>query len=141
MHRTSLLNPSDTTGSMVVELRASGPHTVWLTGTSHPCLSVYVPFFPGTGTLNQVQHPGPSPDGSLWWRAKELHDAISRDYIRRKASLETERQALQRSFFELEQQLISSGFTLRDQEEMSNYCLKQLLNSLESWTSGIKVEV
>ncbi len=141
MHRTSLLNPSDTTGSMVVELRPQGPHTVWLTGTSHPCLSVYIPFFLNTGTLDLVGQPGANPDGSLWWRAKRLHDWISRDFRRRKAALEPERQALQQSFCTLEQQLISGKPTAAQLEEFSKNCLKQLLDALQSWASGIKVEV
>lgn len=141
MHRTSLLNPSDTTGSMVAELRAAGPHTVWLTGTSHPCLSVYIPFFLGTTTLEHIPQPGASPDGSLWWKAKRLHDWVSKDYIRRKAVFQDERAALQANFVEREQQLIASGPTPRQLEDFSDLCLKQVEDSLERWSSGIKVEV
>lgn len=141
MHRTSLLNPSDTTGSMVAELRSSGIHTVWLTGTSHPCLSIYIPFFLGTRTLEHVTTPGKKPDGSLWWQAKRLHDWVARDYISRKSRLDAERKALQSSFLELERQLFVTTPTRSQLEELSNYCLKQALDSLEKWTSGIKVEV
>lgn len=141
MHRTSLLNPSDTTGSMVAELRAAGPHTVWLTGTSHPCLSVYIPFFTGTTTLERIPHPGASPDGSIWWNAKRFHDWVSEDYVRRKAAFQSERAALQASFLEREHQLIASGPSPRQLEDFSDFCLRQVQDSLESWSSGIKVEV
>jgi secernin len=47
MHTTSILNPSHTVGSMVVEIRTNTPTTIWLTGTSNPCLSIYKPFFLG----------------------------------------------------------------------------------------------
>lgn len=141
MHRTSLLNPSDTTGSMVAELRPNGPHTVWLTGTPHPCLSIYIPFFLGTASLERIPQPGGSPDGSLWWNAKRLHDWVSKDYIRRKAAFQHERAALQATFVEREQQLIASGSTPRQLEDFSDLCLKQVQDSLERWSSGIKVGV
>lgn len=141
MHRTSLLNPSDTTGSMVAELRNSGIHTIWLTGTSHPCLSVYVPFFLGTRSLDKLVVPGNSPDRSLWWSARRFHDWVSRDYVNRKAAFQGERSALQQSFLEREKQLVAGQPTISQLEELSDYCLKQVQDSLERWSSGIKVEV
>ncbi|MCZ8134210.1 MAG: C69 family dipeptidase, partial [Algoriphagus sp.] len=47
MHATGFTNPSDTTGSMVAEIRKDGNSTIWLTGTSHPCMSLYIPFYFG----------------------------------------------------------------------------------------------
>lgn len=141
MHRTSLLNPSDTTGSMVAELRSSGIHTVWLTGTSHPCLSVYIPFFLGTRSLEKLVVPGNSPDGSLWWSARRFHDWVSKDYIKRKATFQGERMALQQSFLERERKLFNGQPSIGQLEELSDLCLKQVQDSLERWSSGIKVEV
>ena len=92
MHATGITNPSQTTGSMIVELRASQPATVWLTGTSMPCLSVYLPFF-----FSQESHlphalapadwnsPGGQVDNSLWWQAERLHRQACRDYQRASA--------------------------------------------------------
>ena len=52
MHSTGPTNPSQTTGSMVFELPLDGSTpTIWLTGTSMPCLSVYLPCFFGGKTL------------------------------------------------------------------------------------------
>lgn len=140
MHRTSLLNPSDTTGSMVAELRAQGPHTVWLTGSSHPCLSIYVPFFTGTHTLDDIARPGGAPDGSLWWKARGLHDWISRKYRARKAAIEETRQALQHSLMEDERRLISRGASKVELAHFSGECLRKVTSQLDQWISGIKVE-
>ena len=141
MHRTGLFNPSDTTGSMVAELRSSGLHTIWLTGTSHPCLSIYVPFFFGTKSLESIKVPGSQTDDSLWWRAKRFHDWVAKDYLSRKAAFHAERVALQDSILEAERRLVASNPTAAQLEEMSNSSLKEVLDSLERWTSGIKVEV
>jgi len=141
MHRTSLLNPSDTTGSMVAVLRAGQPHTVWLTGTSHPCLSVYVPCFPGSRTLERMKSPGPSPDDSLWWKANQLHRWISKDYKTRRAAILEERLLLQQSFLDAEQTLFlnNSTPTAKELEEFSDLCMARLNATLEKWITGIKV--
>lgn len=139
MHRTSLFNPSDTTGSMVAELREARPHTIWLTGTSFPCLSVYVPYFLGTDTLQRVQIPGERPDGSLWWRARQLHRWISKDYRKRKAMIQEERTKLQQSFVDGERALLAGSPTSQELKEFSDLCLTRLELALDTWNSGIKV--
>jgi dipeptidase len=53
MHATGPANPSQTTGSMVAELREGHPPVIWLTGTSMPCLSVWLPFFFGGQCLSR----------------------------------------------------------------------------------------
>jgi len=100
MHPTGLLNPSQTTGSMVVEMAPDGPPEVWLSGTSNPCLSVYKPFFFGTDVLQKStwNSPGARPDDSLWWRAERLHRRLCRDYPAGKALIAGERERLQSDF-------------------------------------------
>lgn len=75
MHATGLTNPSQTTSSMVAVLRPKGQSTVWFTGTSRPCQSVFLPYYFGGTTLT----PGPDwprpparPDRSYWWTAEQL---------------------------------------------------------------------
>lgn len=139
MHRTSVFNPSDTTGSMVAALREACPHTIWLTGTSFPCLSVYVPYFLGTDSLQRVRIPGERPDGSLWWRARQLHQWISKDYRKRKAMIQEERTKLQQSFVDGERALLAGSPTSQELKEFSDLCLTRLELALDTWISGIKV--
>jgi dipeptidase len=134
MHSTSLLNPSNTTGSMVTEIRSSLPHTIWLSGTAHPCLSIYIPFYFGTNVLNDFKQPSAQPDDSLWWRAEKLNRWISKDYQKRKALINQERIALQHQFFEKESSLIKSDVSTQSLEAFSNECLKKVYEAIDKWS-------
>lgn len=133
MHGTGLLNPSSTTGSMVAKIRKGAPHTIWLTGTPHPCLSVYIPFFFGTPVLEQLETPGAQPDDSLWWKAELVHRWISKDYQERKARIETKRQALQHLFLEKEAALIRNSSSTSELEQFSKDCLQEVLHAYSDW--------
>ncbi|MBX2963123.1 MAG: C69 family dipeptidase [Cyclobacteriaceae bacterium] len=133
MHATSFLNPSSTTGSMVANIRTNAPHTVWLTGTPHPCLSIYIPFFLGTNTLNGFSQPSSQPDDSLWWRAEMLHRWISKDYQKRKALIDPERLALQNELIESENMLTQPHASLAELEKLSSYCLERVRDALSRW--------
>lgn len=133
MHATGLLNPSSTTGSMVAKIRKGATHTVWLTGTPHPCLSVYIPFFFGTPVLERLETPGAQPDDSLWWKAELVHRWISKDYQERKARIETKRQALQHLFLEKEAALIRNSSSTSELEQFSKDCLQEVLHAYSDW--------
>ncbi|MCL6259036.1 C69 family dipeptidase [Aquiflexum sp. TKW24L] len=123
MHATGLTNPSTTTGSMVVEIRTGLPSTVWMTGTSMPCLSVYIPFFMGTKTLDNFLQPGSSPDNSLWWKAEKLHRWISEDYQKRKTGFIKEAKKLEEGFLKEENKLVHSNANASQIEVFSGNCL------------------
>jgi dipeptidase len=133
MHATGLLNPSSTTGSMVAVIRSGGPHTVWLTGTSNPCLSVYIPFYLHTTVLNYWVHSSATPDSSFWWKAEHIHRWISKDYPKRKALINEERVRLQKRFIFGEEQLINRQATINDLEQFSFRCLQDVEDLLDQW--------
>lgn len=126
MHATGLTNPSTTTGSMVAEIRKELPSTIWLTGTSMPCLSVFIPFFPGTSTLSEFTQPNASPDSSLWWKAEFVHRWICEDYKSRKLEITKELELIQRDFLEKECELIGNGADLKTLEAFSSECLQKV---------------
>lgn len=126
MHATGLTNPSQTTGSMVAEVRRNSPATVWLTGTSMPCLSVFVPFFFGTDSLKDIQQPNSAPDGSLWWEAEKVHQWICQDYQTRKAGIWKQAKQLQNEFFNEEAKLIADNVDLKILEKFSFDCLRKV---------------
>lgn len=138
MHATGLLNPSQTTGSMVAELRGTQPHTVWLTGTSMPCLSVYVPFYFGSNTLGNFAQPGAVADNSLWWRAEKLHRWIGKDYQERKALINEERQTLQRYFLEKEKTILEGSPSAAALETFSSECLSLREETLNRWCAKME---
>ncbi|MCX7637094.1 MAG: C69 family dipeptidase [Cyclobacteriaceae bacterium] len=133
MHATGLFNPSETTGSMVAEIRTNKPHTVWLTGTSHPCLSVYIPFFLTDKPLKYFKSPSAKPDDSLWWLAHRLHAWIMKKYNSRKLLIEEERQALQNEFIEREARLIVDNRTEKELADLSSMCLGKVFDAYSRW--------
>lgn len=127
MHATGLTNPSQTTGSMVAEIRKLAPSTVWLTGTSMPCLSIYIPFFMGTNTMRVLRKPEGSPNESLWWKAEKLHLWVCEDYQVRKQKILPTLQKIQEEFLNGEKQLIQSNPNNEALEAFSSKCLKEVL--------------
>jgi len=84
-----------TTSSMFARLDASGP-TVWATGTSSPCLSVFkpAPFDP------ELLPPRPVADSrfdarELWWAHERLHRACLADYHPRRVTFAEDRERFQ----------------------------------------------
>jgi secernin len=70
-------NATQTTGSLVAHLKPGGP-TIWVTGTSAPCLSLFKPVWFDGPVLPAI---GPTPGArfdseSLWWRHEELHRRV-----------------------------------------------------------------
>lgn len=82
LHAGGLLTPSQTTASMVAELDRTPFSTVWLTGSSAPCLSLFKPFF--TDSLQpseSISKPSAhAPNESHWWRWEEWHRMALRRY-------------------------------------------------------------
>jgi dipeptidase len=133
MHATSILNPSNTTGSMVAEVRSHAPATIWLTGTAHPCLSVYIPFYVNTNVLQDFLQPSAKRDQSLWWKAEQLHRWINKDYQKRKTFIEPDRQALQKEFLEREATLFQGTPSMDALAQFSNECLSSAQTMIEKW--------
>jgi dipeptidase len=138
MHATGLLNPSQTTGSMVAKIRPGGVHTIWMSGTSNPCLSVYLPFFFGTKTLQNFKQPSAQPDESLWWQAEKLHRRITKDYQKRTLNIREEIKSLQQDFFMQEEEFINNNPSIAMLEHFSNNCLGRYRTFLAQWTGAIK---
>ncbi|MCP4435734.1 MAG: peptidase U34 [Actinomycetia bacterium] len=76
-HAGGLLTSSQSTSSMVSDLRPSGRH--WLTGTSAPCTSLFKP-----ARVDEPVDLGPAPGNvfdqrSVWWRHELLHRSVMRN--------------------------------------------------------------
>lgn len=125
MHATGFTNPSDTTGSMVAELRKSQPSTIWLSGTSYPCLSLYLPFYMGNEIDSKTFSPGPKPDESLWWKAKKVHQPILKNYRKLQPDYRKRLDELQVKWMETDRELIEKGASPEDFGQFSNFCVAQ----------------
>lgn len=135
MHATGFTNPSDTTGSMVAEIRKGHHSTIWLSGTSHPCLSVYVPFYPGTTCDLQHLSPSPKPDESLWWKAKKVHEGILKDYQKLHPEFRLRLDDIQSEWIKKDEVLIENRASLEELSQFSASCLARYLEFLESYSS------
>ncbi len=94
------MTAAQTTSSVIARLDKSGP-TVWATGTSSPCLSVFKP----TPFRPQLFPPRPIAearfdDRELWWAHERLHRAVLTDYQRRRVTFADDRERFQAACLE-----------------------------------------
>jgi len=137
LHSGGLQTPSETTGSMIAILRDS-IMTVWLTGTSHPCLSLYKPFFFGTDSLKDFPEPTSTYDHSLWWQAEITHRNLLENNQDLLKDYQLEQKNLQEEFIELEQRLIPQKHpSKKELEEVSNLCLQKEKQFYQKWLKEI----
>ena len=138
MHPTNKFNPSHTVGSMIVEIRKDRPITVWLTGTSNPCLSIYKPFFFGeNGVLNETnQVPDVKFDRkTLWWISERLYRLGNLNYPNLKNIISEDQLKLQAAFIEEEQQLFAKISTENELQEFSRNSFQTAFKALIDWNN------
>ncbi len=138
MHATGKLNPSHTVGSMVVEIRKDKPLTIWLTGTSNPCVSIYKPFFFGdNGVLNEVyQVPDVKFDRkTLWWISERLYRLGNLNYQNLKNIISEDQSRLQNEFIEEEQKLIVESAEENTLQEFSKNSFQKAFKYLIDWNN------
>lgn len=132
MHATGFTNPSDTTGSMVAEIRKNGPSTIWMTGTPHPCMSLFVPFYFGTPFDTHLLIPGEKEDHSLWWHAKKFQKKVLENYQKQAPKLRSELDEIQKSWIEKDAELLGKNATPEKLSRFSQDCLVAYLTLLQN---------
>ncbi|PSJ72834.1 hypothetical protein C7N43_32155 [Sphingobacteriales bacterium UPWRP_1] len=135
MHATGITNPSQTVGSMVAVLRPNLPHTVWVTGTSMPCLSVFKPlFFTGMPLPGEwYTLPGATPNNSLWWQAELLHRNAILHYADFSRQYQMPRLQLQNTLIGNEKLLLTGNFTPLNAEILSEQAIVQHLQLINTY--------
>jgi dipeptidase len=139
MHATGMTNPSQSNGSMVAEIRQGQPPTIWLTGTSMPCLSVYLPFFFGQtesvdNPCNQStwNTPGAGSDQSFWWQAERLHRQVCRNYAAEAEPFRQAQREMQCQFLEADQQLVQSDAGLEKRLQFSENAVERFREFIQT---------
>lgn len=89
------MTAAQTTASFIARLDTAGP-TVWATGTSSPCLSVFkpAPFDPTLFAPRRIADASFNAD-ELWWAHERLHRACLDDYADRRVTFAEERERFQ----------------------------------------------
>lgn len=101
-------NATQTTGSLVAHLHPNRS-TLWATGTSAPCTSIYKPVWFAGEVLPDI---GPPPQShfdpaSLWWFHEQFHRRLLFDFEQGRAACSEEQQILQ-------EQLLQSADAILD---------------------------
>lgn len=127
MHASGLLTPSQTTSSMVVELRNEKPASVWLTGTSAPCMSFFKPFYFGNDVLAETNFLKPTAfvDESYWWEWEKLHRKVLKNYADNSTFLKFKQQELEKSWINQDNILINENWNLINAKQVSLKAIKQ----------------
>ncbi len=136
LHSGGITTPSETTGSMIAILRNT-IITVWLTGTSNPCLSLYKPFYFHTNTLTNFQEPSAKFDHSLWWRAEKIHRFLN-FHNEIKKEYQKEIKKIQIEFIQFEKEILKNRkIQKKDLERFSLFCLQKENQLLSQWENEI----
>ena len=132
LHAQGLLTPSQTTGSMVAELRENAKSTVWLTGSAAPCLSVFKPFYFGTDILNEENFLPctAQKDASYWWQWEALHRKALMNYHSIHKEVLTFQRFTEEEWMQQDQQLVKE-FELDSLETFSQSCLTSSIQFLQ----------
>ncbi len=121
---------AQSTGSMVAHVTADDV-TVWLTGTSAPCTSVFKPVW-FDGGLPEASRPGRQFDAStLWWRHEQVHRETLRNYPERIAAYAPDRDHLERGFF-------AGAATAVDKAAFTAECFAQAADAEEKWLAAVQ---
>lgn len=136
LHASGLLTPSQTTGSMVVELDQNLKSPVWLTGSSAPCLSIFKPFYFGSTFLNEENFiiPTAFQDDSYWWKWEKWHRLALKKYGNWISNFTQERDALERYLLDKS----NEQNTKTDLFLLSEYSINSSLQFIEKWMKKIK---
>jgi dipeptidase len=133
MHATGFTNPSDTTGSMVAEIRKERPSTIWLSATSYPCLSLYLPFYFGNSIDTVAFSPGANPDESMWWKAKKVHQIILENYQKLQPDYRSKLDEIQKEWLKKDVELIENDASKEDLSHFTNSCFEYYLEILQDF--------
>ncbi len=121
---------AQSTGSMVSHVSAEDI-TVWLTGTSGPCTSVFKPVWFGAG-LPELRRPGKRFDAStMWWRHELLHRATLRNYPERMVAYAKLRE-------DLETQFLGGAQVTTDRGAYTRICFEQAEAAERQWLNAVR---
>lgn len=133
MHASGLFTPHQSVGSMVVELRRDGPPTIWLTGTSAPCLSLFKPFYLHSPVLtsDRMMKPKAVVNDALWWQWEMLHRKALRDYPNMRQKMATFQSDLERNWVEADKQLVANNQVSEKGHSLSEIALQESMQILD----------
>lgn len=131
MHATGLLTPNQTAGSMVADIGPSGDATVWLTGTSSPCLSVFKPVWIRGKFLEDFTQPSAQFDASFWWQAERLFRQSNYHYKAIAQLLDADNRSLQQSLLDQVAGLSAQSTPIDTLDQLSSQAFFMHYNAIQ----------
>lgn len=136
--------PSQSTGAMVAHL-TKDISTIWATGTSATCTSIFKPLFLGGEEFPPMGKPpnGKYDPESLWWQHERLHRRVLQDYAHRMAVYQEERDRLEESFIQEAAQTVQACHELDRAEQaqrlaaLSRSCFERASRATQEWTERV----
>lgn len=122
---------AQSTGSMVSHVTAEDI-TVWLTGTSAPCTSIFKPVW-FDGGLPELKAPGRQFDPqTLWWRHELLHRSTLHSYPERHAAYAKLRD-------DLEAEFLAGAPVAEDRGEFTARSFEQADTAEQGWLQTVRM--
>jgi secernin len=127
---------SQSTASMVVLLGEKRP-TVFATGTSAPCTSIFKPLWVDA----PLPDPGPAPTGiydpaTPFWSHERLHRAVLLNFPERIAAYASDRDALESKFVQGALKLVDAP--VKDRAAYTAECFRQAAFAEEEWLERVQ---
>jgi dipeptidase len=143
MHAAQGARRSQTTGSLVSELRPAAPATIggavhWVTGSAAPCLSLFKPVLFAAGLPGQGPPPTDRFDAAArWWRHERLHREVLRDFAPRAAVIAKSRDALEAIFAERMDQALAADKSPGSLRAAVDECWREADAAERNWWAGL----
>lgn len=140
LHATGPLTPNQTVGSMVFEIHENKKMTIWFTGTSAPCLSIFKPFYFGMDTLDESNQDLPYEsfnESSLWWQSEKFHRLSLRDYEYAHQLILKESQTTERHWRRKDREFQNKKTTKKQYKEFSEFAINHHKELLNIWIRDI----
>ena len=128
-----LVRGSQTTGSMVVRITENGI-TIWVTGTSAPCMSIFKPIWLESGLPESAQVKSTanfSPE-HMWWQHELLHRAIIKDPRQYLPMIEEDQQKSETAFLK-QARLIQDSNDTKGKTKLSQQCFLEAEKLTNKW--------
>ncbi|GAB4476321.1 MAG: acyl-CoA--6-aminopenicillanic acid acyltransferase [Anaerolineales bacterium] len=136
--------PSQSTGAMVAHLTPEMT-TIWATGTSATCTSIFKPLFlcgedfPDMGKIPNGKY---DPE-TLWWQHERLHRLVLLDYANRIAAYRSERDQLEETFLREVAETLERTRSKDKQERaqklstLSESCFERARDATQLWIEKV----
>lgn len=123
------IRTSQTVGSIVSRISREGD-THWITVTSAPCTSIFMPVWIESGLPDFGGTPSNTYDKNIyWWQHEILHREIIKDFSSRISNIKDERDQLEKKYIE-------KGEILRERDNKKKY---ELTNTIFNEIKQIKI--